>query len=51
MTGILIFVAVAIGIALAVAFAVYGKRSPREPGRVKPEAPPSPEERERARGE
>lgn len=41
MSGFLIFVAAALGIAAAVAFAVYGKESPKKPGRVRPDAPPS----------
>jgi hypothetical protein len=51
MSGFLIFAALVVGILVAVAFAVYGKTSPRKPGRVRPDAPPSAEEQERARGE
>lgn len=51
MTAILVFVAVVLGGVAAVAFWMYGKSSPRKPGRVRPDAPPGPEERKRARGE
>ena len=51
MSGILIFVAVLVGAVVAVAFWVYGRASPRRPGRVRPDAPPDTEERKKARGE
>jgi hypothetical protein len=51
MTGFLILAGVVIGVVLTVAFAVYARSSARKPGRVRPDAPPSREERERARGE
>lgn len=50
MSGILVIVAFAIGLALALGMWAYGKRSPKQVGRVRPDAPPSAEEERRAEG-
>lgn len=48
MSGILILVAFGLGVALAIGMWVYVKNSPRRSGRVRPDAPPSRQERKRA---
>lgn len=51
MSGILIVVAFAVGVAVALAMWAYGKHRPERAGRVRPDAPPSAEEERRAEGE
>ena len=49
MSGILILVALFIGLAAAVGAWAYGKRTGRGPGKVRPDAPPTPREERRTR--
>ena len=51
MSGILILVALAIFLVVALGMWAYGKHRPERAGRVRPDAPPSPEEERRAEGE
>lgn len=47
MSGFMILIAVVVGIALAFAFWAYGKQNRRGPGKVKPDAQPTSEEKRR----